>query len=48
VAKIFSDIIPLRVIPPILLAVTTQLLVGLRGGIHFFTYTLVLVRECLV
>ncbi len=42
-AKIFSDLIPLRVIPPILLAATTQLLVGLRGGMHFFTYNLVLV-----
>lgn len=33
----------LRVIPPILLAVTTHLMAGLRGGMHFFTYTLVLV-----
>ena len=43
ISKIFSDIIPLRVIPPVLLSVTTQLLVGLRGGMHFFTYSLVLV-----
>ncbi|GAB5032377.1 abc transporter [Nannochloropsis oceanica] len=43
VSKIFSDLIPLRVLPPILLSITTHLLVGLRGGIHFFTYSLVLV-----
>ena len=43
ISKIFSDLIPLRVLPPILLSITTHFLVGLRGGIHFFTYSLVLV-----
>jgi len=31
------------VLPPILLSITTHLLVGLREGMHFFTYSLVLV-----
>jgi hypothetical protein len=31
------------VLPPLLLAVTTQYMVGLRGGIHFYNYALVLV-----
>lgn len=36
--QMLSDLIPLRVLPPLLLAAITKLLVGFRGGIYFFNY----------
>ena len=41
--QLLSDLIPLRIIPPVLLAGLTTLLVGFRGGLYFFNYTLALV-----
>lgn len=43
-AKALSDLIPLRVLPPLLLAGITTLLVGFRGGLYFFNYALALIQ----
>ena len=41
--QLLSDLIPLRIVPPLLLAGLTTLLVGFRGGMYYFNYTLALV-----
>lgn len=43
-SQLSSDLIPLRVLPPILLAGITTLMVGFRGGQFFLHYTFALVR----
>lgn len=43
ISKSLSDLIPLRVVPPVLLATITWAMVGFRGGLFFLQYTLALV-----